>query len=83
VGANTASGHGIAGTMVGGVHCAGEILDRPLLIEFYTGTRLVDPASLPEPAADADLLEFSRGARLREARAAGRAARAEAASSAS
>ncbi|MCB1014715.1 MAG: NAD(P)/FAD-dependent oxidoreductase, partial [Acidimicrobiales bacterium] len=31
VGANTVSGHGIAGAMAGGVACAGQILDRPLL----------------------------------------------------
>ena len=47
VGANTASGHGVAGTMVGGVTCAGEILDRPLLVEMMLGTRAgrsgVDP----------------------------------------
>ena len=47
VGANTASGHGVAGTMVGGVTCAGEILDRPLLVEMMLGTVLADPAIDP------------------------------------
>jgi phytoene dehydrogenase-like protein len=81
VGANTASGHGIAGTMVGGVNCAGEILGRPLLVEFFLGTRLVEPEALPPSPPDLDPLEFSRGARLRAARAAGRAARQDRASS--
>jgi phytoene dehydrogenase-like protein len=75
VGANTASGHGIAGTMVGGVHCAGQILGRPLLVEFYLGTRLQDPDALPPDPADFDPLEFSRGSRLRTRRADGRRAR--------
>ncbi len=81
VGANTTEGHGIAGTMVGGVACAGEILDRPLLVEMILGQALVDPASIPPDPPDFDPMEWSRGARLRERRAAGRAARAEAAAS--
>jgi len=76
VGANTASGHGIAGVMVGGVNCAGEILDRPLLVEMFMGTRLVDPSVVPPDPDDFDPLEFSRGAALRARRAAGRVARA-------
>ncbi|MFN8017479.1 MAG: NAD(P)/FAD-dependent oxidoreductase [Acidimicrobiales bacterium] len=76
VGANTASGHGIAGTMVGGVTCAGQILDRPLLIEMFTGARLVEPEQLPADPSPFDPLELCRGERLRAARAAGRAARA-------
>jgi all-trans-retinol 13,14-reductase len=76
VGANTASGHGIAGTMVGGVNCAGQILDRPLLIEMMMGTRLADPEAVPPDPPDFDPVEWSRGAVLRERRAAGRAARA-------
>ncbi len=79
VGCNTTSEHGIAGTMLGGVRCAGEILDRPLLIEFFGGTRLQDPAVLPPEPPDHDPLEFSRGRPLRERRAAGREARAAAA----
>lgn len=78
VGANTASGHGIAGTMVGGVNCAGEILDRPLLIELVLGTALADPSQIPPDPPGFDPMEWSRGRRLRERRAAGRAARASA-----
>lgn len=79
VGQNTTSGHGIAGAMVGGVHCAGEILGRPLLVEMVMGTPLADPAAIPADPPDFDPMEWSRGARLRERRAAGRAARAGAA----
>ncbi len=68
VGANTASGHGIAGTMAGGVNCAGEILDRPLLIEMFLGTRLAEPDAIPADPAGFDPLEWSRGARLRAVR---------------
>jgi all-trans-retinol 13,14-reductase len=78
VGANTTSGHGIAGAMVGGVNCAGQILDRGLLIEMMLGTRLAEPETIPADPPDFDPMEWSRGARLRERRAAGRAARAEA-----
>jgi phytoene dehydrogenase-like protein len=80
VGANTTSGHGIAGTMVGGVNCAGQILDRPLLVEMMMGTRLAEPEAIPADPAGFDPMEWSRGAKLRERRAEGRAARAEAAS---
>jgi len=80
VGANTASGHGIAGTMVGGVNCAGEILDRPLLIEMIMGTALADPADIQPDPPDFDAMEWSRGQRLRERRDAGRLARAKAGS---
>ena len=76
VGANTASGHGVAGTMVGGVTCAGEILDRPLLIEMMMGTQLATPESIPADPDGFDPMEWSRGQRLRERRAEGRAARA-------
>lgn len=76
VGANTASGHGIAGTMVGGVTCAGQILDRPLLIELVLGTALAQPDQIPPDPPGFDPMEWSRGQRLRERRAAGRAARA-------
>ena len=72
VGANTAGGHGVAGTMVGGVHCAGEILERPLLVEMMVGTQLVDPADVPPDPPDFDPVEHSRGARLRQRRAARR-----------
>lgn len=78
VGANTASGHGVAGTMVGGVTCAGEILDRPLLVEMMLGTVLADPASIPPDPDGFDPMEWSRGQRLRQRRAEGRDARARA-----
>lgn len=77
VGANTASGHGVAGTMVGGVNCAGEILGRRLLVEMVLGTSLVDPADVPADPDGFDPMEHSRGERLRDERARGRAARAE------
>lgn len=76
VGANTTSGHGIAGTMVGGVRCAGEILDRPLLIDMYMGERLVEPGAVPADPPGFDPVEVCRGEALRGRRAAGRAARA-------
>lgn len=78
VGANTSSGHGIAGTMVGGVECAGELLERPLLIEMVLGTKLVEPDRIPADPEDFDPMEWCRGAALRERRSAGRAARQQA-----
>lgn len=78
VGANTVSGHGVAGAMVGGVNCAGQILGRPLLVEMFMGQSLVDPADLPPDPPDFDPLEWCRGQRLRERRAAGRSARSSA-----
>ncbi len=77
VGAGTTEGHGIAGTMVGGVNCAGEILGRPLLVEMMMGTRLVEPESLPPDPDDFDPVEQCRGRVLRERRAEGRRARAQ------
>ena len=68
-GANTTSGHGIAGAMVGGVNAAGDVVGRPLLIEMMLGTQLVDPATVPPDPDDFDPLHFSRGARLRARRA--------------
>ena len=65
--------------MVGGVNCAGQILDRPLLIEMIMGQRLVEPEVVPPDPPGFDPMEWSRGALLRERRAVGRAARAEAA----
>ena len=78
VGANTSSGHGVAGTMVGGVNCAGEILGRGLLVEMIMGTALADPSDITPDPEGFDPMEFSRGRRLREERARGRAARASA-----
>lgn len=79
VGANTVSGHGIAGAMVGGVNCAGAILERPLLVELVMGTTLVEPDAVPADPAEFDPVEWCRGERLRTLRAQGRAARAAAA----
>jgi all-trans-retinol 13,14-reductase len=69
VGANTVGGHGIAGAMSGGVLCAGDILDRPLIAEIYLGEQLVDPAAIPPDPDDFDPLEFCRGEKLRARRA--------------
>jgi phytoene dehydrogenase-like protein len=69
VGANTVSGHGIAGAVVGGVACAGAILDRPLIVEMFMGTRLVEPAAVPPDPQPFDALEYCRGAALRAKRA--------------
>lgn len=69
VGANTVGGHGIAGAMTGGVACAGDILDRALIVEMYLGEQLVDPASIPPEPDDFDPVEFCRGERLRTRRA--------------
>ncbi|MBS1839099.1 MAG: NAD(P)/FAD-dependent oxidoreductase, partial [Actinobacteria bacterium] len=75
VGANTTSGHGVAGAMVGGANCAGEILGRPLLVEMILGTALADPDAVPADPTDFDPVEVCRGLRLREKRRRGRAAR--------
>lgn len=78
-GANTTSGHGIAGAMTGGVNCAGQILDRrSLLVEMLLGTQIIDPASIPPDPDDFDPMFTSRGARLRTRRGATRAARSSA-----
>ena len=69
VGANTVSGHGIAGGVSGGVICAGKILDRPLIVEMFMGQPLVDPAVVPPDPAPFDPLEHCRGAALRAKRA--------------
>jgi len=69
VGANTVSGHGIAGATFGGVMCAGEILGRPLIAEVFLGTQLVSPDQIPPDPQPFDALEYSRGAALRAKRA--------------
>ncbi|HUW02567.1 MAG TPA: NAD(P)/FAD-dependent oxidoreductase [Acidimicrobiales bacterium] len=69
VGANTVSGHGIAGAMSGGVNCAGDILERPLIVELFMGEQLIDPAAIPADPADFDPLEYCRGEKLRAKRA--------------
>ncbi len=73
-GASTRAGHGVAGTMIGGLACAGAVLDRPLLAEVFMGTRLADGSELGEVGADP--VEVCRGAILRERRSQGRARRA-------
>lgn len=78
VGASTTTGHGIAGTMAGGVLCAGAILGRPLIEEIHTGTVLVDPGTLPPREPVRDPVDVCRGKALRELREAERRARAEA-----
>jgi phytoene dehydrogenase-like protein len=69
VGANATTGHGVAGALTGGVFCAGEILDRPLIAEIALGEQLVDPGDIPADPEHFDPLEYSRGARLRAKRA--------------
>jgi phytoene dehydrogenase-like protein len=78
VGASTFTGHGIGGAMVGGVVCAGEIVDRPLLVESVLGATLVDPAVIPPDPVGFDPVETSRGTALAARRAEGRRARAAA-----
>jgi len=70
VGANTSSGHGIAGAMSGGVVCAGKILGRHLLVEMMMGQRLVEPHQVPADPDPFDPVWISRGAALRAKRAA-------------
>lgn len=66
VGASTRAGHGIAGAMVGGVCCAGEVLGRDLLVEVMLGSRLSDGTELPEPSDDP--MWVCRGEALRNRR---------------
>ncbi len=76
VGASTTAGHGIAGTMVGGVSCAGAVTGRKLMREIFDGEVLVDPGVLPATPPDWDPVAVSRGSALRTRREAGQAARA-------
>ncbi len=76
VGASTTAGHGIAGTMIGGVRCASAVTGRRLMREVADGAVLVDPGVLPETPRDWDPVAVSRGTALRARREAGRAARA-------
>jgi all-trans-retinol 13,14-reductase len=68
VGASTVALHGIAGAMVGGVACAGEVLGRPLLAEVFLGECLVPPDRLPPFDPADDPVDICRGAALRERR---------------
>jgi all-trans-retinol 13,14-reductase len=69
VGSSTVALHGIAGVMVGGVACAGEVLGRPLLAEVFLGTQMVEPDRRPPWDEDADPVDVCRGAALRARRA--------------
>jgi phytoene dehydrogenase-like protein len=69
VGANATTTHGIGGALTGGVFCAGEILDRPLIAEIALGEQLLDPSKIPPDPENFDPLEYSRGAKLRAKRA--------------
>ncbi len=59
-GASTVFGHGIAGTMVGGVGCASAILHRGLLEEIKTGSVYGDSSKLTARGPDWDPLLASR-----------------------
>ena len=61
--------------MSGGVFCASDILDRPLIAEMYLGEQLIDPATIAADPAQFDALEYCRGERLRTKRAAVTASR--------
>lgn len=75
VGANTVSGHGVAGAMAGGVACAGQLLGRPLLVEMMLGADLVAPETVPPDPPEFDPVWWCRGERLRRRRLAGQQAR--------
>ncbi len=59
-GASTVFGHGIPGTMIGGVGCAGAILHRDLLKEIGAGRVYGDPSKLTPQGPDWDPLLASR-----------------------
>lgn len=69
VGAGTVGGHGIAGATTGGIFCASDILDRPLIAEIFMGIELIDPATIAADPEHFDPLEFCRGEKLRAKRA--------------
>ncbi|MFI6154381.1 phytoene desaturase family protein [Kitasatospora sp. NPDC051170] len=68
VGASTRHGSGIGGVAVGGISCAAEILEQPLLPLVHAGKVQIDPARLPERPDGWDALAVSRGAARRTAR---------------
>ncbi|MFD7909685.1 MULTISPECIES: phytoene desaturase family protein [unclassified Streptomyces] len=68
VGANTRYGSGITGVAVGGIACAGQILERRLMNEVHTGSFVADSALLPERPEGWDPLAVSRGTARRGAR---------------
>ncbi|MEU8241037.1 NAD(P)/FAD-dependent oxidoreductase [Actinoplanes missouriensis] len=67
-GQSTRYGSGVAGVMLGGVVCAGEVLGRPLLDDVTAGAVSADPARLPERPEGWDPLAVSRGVARRSAR---------------
>lgn len=75
VGQSTRYGSGITGVMVGGIACAGQLLERPLIHEVHTGAVVGEPALLPARGADWDPVVASRGAARRTARGLARKAR--------
>ncbi|WP_411107401.1 phytoene desaturase family protein [Streptomyces sp. cmx-4-9] len=68
VGANTRYGSGITGVAVGGIACAGQILERRLMSEVHSGSVIADPDLLPERLDGWDPLAVSRGTARRHAR---------------
>ncbi|UGY94210.1 phytoene desaturase family protein [Streptomyces gobiensis] len=68
VGQSTRYGSGITGVMVGGLACAGTILERQLMYQVHAGEVVGDPSLLPERPARWDPLAISRGTARRSAR---------------
>ena len=67
VGQSTTMGHGIVGTMMGGVACAAAVTGEDLRADLGS-VRLVDHERLPPMVTDDDPLEVSRGAAMRAKR---------------
>ncbi|MGW3570581.1 phytoene desaturase family protein [Streptomyces sp. NPDC000941] len=61
VGQSTRYGSGVGGTATGGMVCASQVLDRPLLAEVHQGAVVGDPSRLPDRGPDWDPLRVSRG----------------------
>ena len=59
-GASTVFGHGIVGSMRGGVGTASAVLDRDLMREVEAGRVFGDPSRLAAEVADQDPWEYSR-----------------------
>ncbi len=70
VGASTQSGHGILGTMVGGIGCASAVTGRDLMSVLSPDAEpLVDASIFPPDPDDWDPIEASRGEAMRQLRA--------------
>jgi all-trans-retinol 13,14-reductase len=67
-GANTRTGSGVAGAVLGGLTCAGHVLGRPLLSEVLDGAVLADPHLLAARPPGWDALRVSRGRARRDAK---------------